>query len=279
MIKGLVFDIQRFSVGDGPGIRTTVFFQGCPLSCWWCHNPESRATEPRRSVRQYSLDGKSFVREEVTGAELTVDEVLQEVVRDRIFYEESVGGITLSGGEPLYQPDFCEALLEALKKNGFHTTLDTSGYAPAEVIARMIPFTDLFLFDLKLMDDEAHQKYSGVSNRAILENLRWLLVSDKPVIVRFPVIPGITDTIKNIDMMMTFMAESQSARQADKLTGRQPGREVHLLPYHAMAKYKYHRFKAEDRMPEGLEVTREHLEKIGQIFEQSGFRVVISSII
>ena len=169
--RGVIFDIKRFAVHDGPGIRTTIFLKGCPLSCWWCHNPESRSDEPQQSVRHLTLEGGIFDKEEITGYEVGVDEIIQQVERDRIFYEESGGGVTLSGGEPLNQPQFCRELLRSLKTSGFHTALDTTGYAPEEDILSVMPFTDLFLYDLKLMDETEHLKYTGVSNKGILENL------------------------------------------------------------------------------------------------------------
>ncbi|MFH1159579.1 MAG: glycyl-radical enzyme activating protein [bacterium] len=285
MTKGLVFDIKRFAVHDGPGIRTTIFFKGCSLSCIWCHNPESRSPEPQISVKHIVLDGKKIDKQEVAGQEMTVEELLVEVARDRIFFEESSGGVTLSGGEPLYQPEFCEALLNSLKEHGFHTALDTSGYASQEKIRRILPYTDLFLYDLKLMDDAEHMKYTGVSNKVILENLKILMEEGKQVIIRFPVIPGITDIQDNIEKMITFLWRLQSG-QADKRTGLQLTSaplhhcttapfEVHLLPYHDIAKNKYKRFQMEEKMPADTRMSHERLSHMKRSFEQSGFRVTI----
>jgi len=292
VIEGLIFDIKRFAVHDGPGIRTTIFFKGCPLSCWWCHNPESRSDKPQRSVKHLSLDGHLFEEEEIAGYNMRVNEVLREVEKDRIFYEESGGGVTLSGGEPLHQPDFCEELLKSLKTNGFHTAIDTSGYAPAEVIGRMIPFTDLFLYDLKLMDDPGHQKYTGVSNEIILDNLRLLVNTGREVIIRFPVIPAITDNPSNIQSIIEFLGSMQECRNAEMQNLNSPAHqltmatslrsspqaspiEIDLLPFHAISKNKYRRFGMEDKLDSEKKVSTERLMELKALFENAGFRIKI----
>ncbi len=267
MTKGLIFDIKRFAVHDGPGIRTTIFLKGCPLSCWWCHNPESRSETPQISIKHLKLNGKTFMKEEIAGEEMTVLELLHKAERDRIFFEESGGGVTLSGGEPLFQIDFCTELLQALKKKEFHTTLDTTGYASPEEIRRVAPFVDLFLFDLKVMDDEMHQKYTGVSNKQILKNLKYLITERKNVIIRFPVIPGITNTTSNIHSIINFLTPLHHGTKAPF--------EMHLLPYHAIAKNKYKRFQMDDLMKQGLKPNKEELEGIKTTFESAGFRVDI----
>ena len=213
------------------------------------------------------MDGKLFEQEEVTGKEMTVDELLHEVERDRIFFEESGGGVTLSGGEPLHQPDFCTSLLKTLKENELHTALDTTGYASAKEIARVSPYTDLFLFDLKIMDDKEHMKYTGVSNKIILDNLRTLQEKGKEIIIRFPVIPGITDTPSNISSMIDFLSPFHHFTISPF--------EVHLLPYHAAAKNKYHRFRMEDKMESGIEVTKDRLMELKALFEKTGFRIKV----
>jgi len=276
--KGLIFDIKRFAVHDGPGIRTTIFFKGCPLSCIWCHNPESRSPEPERSIKHIRLNGITFEREEITGKDMGIDEIVMEVEHDRVFFEESGGGVTLSGGEPLFQIDFCTELLRALKKKEFHTALDTTGYASSEEIRRVIPFVDLFLFDLKLMDDETHQKYTGVSNKQILENLKYLIKERKNVIIRFPVIPGITDTPSNIRTIINFLTPyhhiTTSPQNASPWHhGTTAPLEVHLLPYHAIAENKYQRFRMENMMTQGVTTSKEELKGIKTTFESAGFQV------
>jgi pyruvate formate lyase activating enzyme len=262
--KGLIFDIRRFSVHDGPGIRTTVFFKGCPLTCWWCHNPESRATEPETSVKTLTLDGKKFPVNEVTGKYMTVPEVLEEALRDRIFYDESGGGVTLSGGEPLLQADFAAELLEGLKQEGIHTVVDTCGHVRREDLEKVMPATDIFLFDLKLIDEKEHFEFTGVSNKLIHDTLGFLVDRGKNVIIRFPVIPGITDTRRNVDALKQFLMHLQ------------PGvSRIHLLPFHTGAEAKYGRLQMLNRMKDVKSLQREDLAPLKEEFVQLGFEVVI----
>ncbi|MEI6683951.1 MAG: glycyl-radical enzyme activating protein [Bacteroidota bacterium] len=262
---GLVFDIRRFCVHDGPGIRTTVFFKGCPLSCWWCHNPESRDPSPETSVKHLSLGGKAFDRAEIAGKWMTVDEVMTEVGQDRVFYEESSGGVTFSGGEPMLQEAFLAELLQACRQRGFHTALDTSGYATPEAMAHTASLADLVLFDLKIMNNELHRKYTGVSNRVILENLKYLHQSGKHMILRFPVIPGITDTQENIRDMMAFLGNELAA----------PLPPLSLLPYHSMAKEKYRRFCKTNQLQHLPDLKAEELLPLKKQFEDMGMKVSI----
>ncbi len=264
MNKGLIFDIRRFSVHDGPGIRTTVFFKGCPLTCWWCHNPESRATEPETTVKTLTLEGKKFPVNEVTGNYMTVPEVLKEVLTDRIFFDESGGGVTLSGGEPMLQAEFALELLMALKSEGLHTAMDTCGQVRREDVEKILPYADLFLFDLKLMDEQAHFEYTGVSNKLIHDNLIFLVESGKKVHIRFPVIPGITDTQKNILGLEEFLMRLQ------------PGiRRIHLLPFHTGAEAKYSRLQMLNRMKEVKSLQREDLDPLKSELEALNFEVLI----
>lgn len=243
MTKGLVFEIRRFCVHDGPGIRTTLFFKGCPLSCWWCHNPESQDFKTETSVKKLSLSGNLIEKPETTGSFMTVNEVMAVIERDRIFYDESNGGVTFSGGEPLMQEPFLEELLIRCKQDKLHTAIDTSGYASPTPFDRVSRLADLFLYDLKLADDALHRKYTGVSNRSILRNLEALIASGKAVILRFPVVPGITDTEENIFKTKAFI---NSLIHRQKLHNSQMGRQnilqIDLLPYHSMARKKYRRF-------------------------------------
>ena len=198
-MKGTIFNIQRFSTQDGPGIRTTVFFKGCPLRCAWCHNPESQ--NPK--IEQFS-DG------EVCGREMTVEEVLDEVLRDRDFYGES-GGMTLSGGEPLFQPQFALALLQAAKAAGLHTAVETCGYC--EDIAPFKPYVDLWLFDIKLLDAAAHRHWTGVGNEKIMQNLETL---EDNVILRCPIIERVNLCKAHFDALQAL------------------GRPMEFLPYHPL---------------------------------------------
>jgi len=207
---------------------------------------------------------------------MTTDEVMAEIIPDRMFYEESGGGATFSGGEPLMQEAFLTKLLQACKQQGLHTAIDTSGYASRETIDKVIPFTDLFLYDLKLLNDSLHKKYTGVSNRSILSNLSLILQSRKKVIFRFPVIPGITDTTENIDLLKKFMgslAHGMTNNPADPSGG--PAFEIHLLPYHSMARDKYRRFKKSNKLQGLPDVSKEALIPLKQQLESIGGKVVL----
>ena len=262
--KGLIFDIRRFSVHDGPGIRTTVFFKGCPLTCWWCHNPEGRIPEPETSVRNTRMEERLFQRNEIAGRTMTPEEVLNKLCKDRVFYEESGGGVTFSGGEPLMQPEFLEELLKECRKKELRTAVDTCGFAGEKVIRKIAPLADLFLFDLKLLDDAEHIKYTGVSNRVILENFRILIDARRPVSVRFPVIPGITDTVKNSESLIRFLAP-----HSEKIGS------LHLLPYHGAGKGKYARFGKKYPLEDIKSPDKAHLERMKEKFGELGVPVRI----
>jgi pyruvate formate lyase activating enzyme len=267
--KGLIFDIRRFTVHDGPGIRTTVFLKGCRMNCHWCHNPESQSSHPEEVIKTFILDGNTFYLNEVIGKWMSVDEVMHELRLDRIFYEESSGGVTFSGGEPLMQPEFLVDILKECKTNSLHTAVDTSGYAELSTIEKIIPFTDLFLFDLKLMDEQDHIKYTGVSNKTILENLVFLASEEKQVIVRIPIIPGITDTKKNIREIKEFLSH------LTKHDSPAPSFKISLLPYHSIGKNKYIRFNLENKTGHLKEMTKEAIVPLKKEFEAEGFVVKI----
>ena len=256
-IKATVFDIQRFSVHDGPGIRTTVFLKGCPLNCLWCHNPESKSKYPELMIYEKScigcgeclsacpdnlhkFDDKLHTVDRVScigcgkcasacvsgaitvcGKEMSVSEVLSEVVRDKSFYDNSGGGVTVSGGEPLMQADFVYDFLAKL--NGIHRAIETSGYSSCEVFRKVVSVCDLVIMDIKLADSAEHLKHTGVSNEQILENLEYLKSSGIPHLFRTPLIPGITDTEENL---------SDIAKIVD-------GSAWERLPYNTLAPTKY----------------------------------------
>ena len=257
MYSGRIFNIQRFSTQDGPGIRTVVFLKGCPLRCAWCHNPESQRSgtdvffRPAKCVGcgkcveacprgchvftngLHLLDrsGCIYCAEcagvcladalEACGGEKTAEEVLDTLVRDRLFYEESGGGITLSGGEPLLQYDFSAELLRLAKENGLHTAVETSGYTERD-LTEISRYTDLWLYDVKLLDEEAHRRYTGVSCGRILENLFFLDRTGANIILRCPVIPGVNLNAKHFDAVAELAGELKNVRQ------------IHLEPYHPL---------------------------------------------
>lgn len=214
-VDGVIFNIQRLSVHDGPGIRTTVFLKGCPLNCMWCHNPESKQKKP-----QVNTAG------ETVGYSATVDDIMHEVIRDLSFYKQSGGGMTLSGGEPLYQADFTLALLQAAKAQGIHTCVETSGYASYSTLRRILPYTDLFLYDWKETNEDRHTKYTGVSNATICKNLIALDASGAASILRCPIIPGYND---NTEHYMGIAALANSLHNI---------KAVNILPYHTMGSHK-----------------------------------------
>lgn len=258
-----IFDIKRFAVHDGPGIRTTVFLKGCPLQCAWCHNPESRDREPVTLEVERRLNGRVLKRMQTCGREVEGEMLLKELLRDLPFYEASDGGVTFSGGEPLLQAEELQVLLRSCRQQGLHTAVDTSGYAEKQAFERIMDDTDLFLFDLKVMDPELHRKFTGVDNRMIHANADHLLRSGARVILRIPVIPGVNTSGPEIDRFMAFIERSKYRPAA-----------VHLLPYHRIAQHKYCRLG----LPAGNEFTEPDegmLEGLKVRFERTGLPVSV----
>ena len=220
-VRGMIFDIHRSSLQDGPGVRTTVFFKGCPLRCAWCHNPESWTLQPTPVVKPSGSGHKTGY-----GYETSVREVMDIVRRDRTYYELSNGGVTLSGGEPTLQHEFCKALLEAAKAEGFHTCLDTCGYVETVRLLQLHPYVDLYHFDYKVTGAEEHQRWTGVSNDLILQNLAALDQQSAAIILRCLLIPGVNDRKEHFDKL-------------GELVRRYPRLKVEILPYHAVGRFKY----------------------------------------
>ena len=251
---GILFDLKRFAVHDGPGIRTTIFLKGCPLNCHWCHNPESRSAHPEfmaATGRRYCgsiLARADGPNDNLVGREVTAEQVLAEVEKDLVFYRESGGGVTFSGGEPLNQPEFLEAMLAACRERGIHTAVDTSGHARWEDFERVLPWTDLFLYDLKLMDDAAHRRHIGVTNRIIHQNLIRLHDHGAQIHIRVPLIPGITDTQENLDEIAAYV------------DGLEHVAAINLLPYNPMGEGKYGRLESTNGTPAFQTQSKEALE-------------------
>lgn len=259
MTQGTIFKIKRYALHDGPGIRTTVFLKGCPLSCRWCHNPEGIAPQAQVMSRRTS----SGIIAETVGTVIGVDELIEEIEKDLLFYDESGGGVTFSGGEPLAQPGFLEAMLTACNQREIHATLDTSGFAPAAVIDRILPRLQLVLFDLKIMDENFHHRYTGISNRTILENLKRTADSPTPLRLRVPLIPGITDGDDNLAQIRRFANRLKSIQGID------------LLPYHRIGGGKYRRLGLDDPMAAIATTDPQHVVSVKQKFESDGFIVTI----
>ena len=219
-MKGVVFDIRRGVTRDGPGLRTSVFFKGCPLRCAWCHNPESQSPEIERAA----------TTGEICGREMSVGDVMDEVRRDKVFYAASGGGLTLTGGEPMMQPGFALALASAAGAEGIHVALDTCGFAPWEAFEKMIPVVDLFLYDLKCMDTARHRELTGVENGTILDNLLRLDAAGAKTWLRFPLAPGLNDSPEDLAALRRFAAGLRNAEKAE------------TCPYHPLGLEKYAKF-------------------------------------
>ena len=266
VVEGKVLRIERFAIHDGPGIRTTVFLKGCPLRCVWCHSPESQVLQPEfmprpdRCVRcggcttacpQHAAapaadrgpvapdtcttcgacaEACPTGARELAGRTMSVGALMAEIERDRIFYDESDGGVTFSGGEPLMQPDFLRLMVRSCRDSGIHVTVDTCGHADTTALLDVARDADLFLFDLKMMDDDRHVVYTGASNGRILDNLERLSAVHPNVIVRFPLIPGVNDDDDNVRATGAYLASLRLTR-------------VDVLPYHRTGIAKYERLQ------------------------------------
>lgn len=298
--EGWIFDIKRFAVHDGPGIRTTIFLKGCGLRCRWCHNPESINPQPELMLHaQRCIDcgacltvcptgahhitargERTFDRDLcdlcgrcvascyaeallMVGRRVSVEDVMAVVREDAPFYERSGGGVTLSGGEPLVQGDFTKALLTQCQAEGFHTAIDTSGQVAWSVINRVLPYVDLVLYDIKHISPDQHQRYTGASNHLILSNLRRLCGCGVPVEIRMPIIPTINDSQEIITSTARFL------KSLNNITA------VRLLPYHRLAGSKYQSLGMENTMPDVASPSASHMRQIAQWMSQYGLKVII----
>ena len=297
MAEGYIFNIQRFSIHDGPGIRTTVFFKGCPLRCWWCHNPEGQTLERELLVfnnrcigcgtcasvcergaitikegkvlidrEKCDLCGKCVENCSTRGLEfagkLVTDEwLLKELKKDIIFFDQSGGGVTISGGEPLMQFEFLLSLVKMLKEEGIHVTVDTSGYGEWDKLKQLANNVDLFLYDIKLIDNEKHKKYMGVSNEIILKNMQKLVNEKTNIAPRIPLIPGVNDDIEDI-------------KQFAKFLGGLGFRTVNILPYHDFGREKYIRAGKEYKIEKKLLLPDEKKELINEEFAKEGINII-----
>jgi len=296
-LSGVVFNVMRFSVHDGPGIRTTVFLKGCPLHCAWCHNPEGQSFDPALMVfeercrhcgdcvpvcPQHGIgapaDGLKVPEacdacgacvsvcvagaREMAGRRVTVPGIVAEIESDAVFFEESGGGVTLSGGEPLAQPAFAEAILAACRARGIHTALDTCGLASAENFGRVSAQADLVLYDLKVMNGAAHRRFTGASNDAVLRNLETLAATGRAVIVRFPMIPGVNDGEEELTAMAGFLRRIGLHR-------------LDLLPWHSIGSEKYKRLGLACPTADFAAPPAESVENAASTLRQAGLTVSI----
>jgi pyruvate formate lyase activating enzyme len=294
----LIFNIQKFSVHDGPGIRTTIFFKGCPLACQWCHNPESQSyrteimVNPDRCTQcgqceqhcpeqaiTWRDDNLVYDRgrckvcgacidyccnnaREVVGKDYTVPELMIEIEKDRSFYEHSGGGVTLSGGEAMMQIDFVEQLIKACKDSGISVVIDTCGYAPSENFLRIVNNVDLFLYDIKLMDPDLHVRYTGQDNVLILKNLQLLSDQGAKIDLRLPLIEGVNTSDEEIQSVIDFASHLHID-------------SIHLLPYHDIAKGKYHKLDVKYSGENFLIPSAERLQAIAAMFKNEHYQIMI----
>lgn len=287
-----VFEVKRFAVHDGDGIRTTVFLKGCPLKCVWCHNPEGITPKSQLAVlhNKCTLCGRceavcsnhritdTHILDKINcsgcgicvdtclssaltqyGKEMTSEELLKIVLEDKEFYDTSGGGVTLSGGECLMQAEFCVVFLKLLKENGISTAVDTCGYVKREVYDAIIPYTDVFLYDIKAIDEDVHIKCTGVSNRLILDNLRYIDSQGGKIEIRIPYVPDFNDN--QIEKIGSFLKDFKN------ITG------VRILPYHNYAGSKYESLYMENTLPQRVP-SIEETENARKVIESYGLRII-----
>jgi pyruvate formate lyase activating enzyme len=264
-MEGLIFSVRRYSIHDGPGIRVTFFMKGCPLSCWWCHNPEGISPVPEKIEVIEKVGESGFTRTEDAGKFYSIPEILSILSRERQFIAQSQGGVTFSGGEPMMQPEFLLDALKACKSEGYHTAVDTSGYSPAANFEAILPYTDLFLFDLKHLDSKCHENFTGVANSLILGNLRLLLDSGKDIMIRIPIIPGINDDSEHLEILKSFLTENATGNL----------KKISLLPYHKTGSSKYKRMNVPDRMVNIEPPSADKMNEIKRFFEETGIKIKI----
>lgn len=272
-MKAIIFEIKRFAVHDGDGIRTTVFFKGCPLRCVWCHNPEGLTAAPQTAHYAHKCIGCGECKKEgftpenclgeatvLYGKEMTVEELLPLLLEDAEFYETSNGGVTLSGGECLMEADFCAELLKRLKEKGIHTAVDTCGFVSREALCKVIPYTDVFLYDIKAYDEDVHIKCTGRSNVQILENLKYLDALGKSIEIRIPFVPDYNDS--QIEKIAHFLSDFKHITK------------IRILPYHNYAGSKYDALHIPNTLPERLPTDTEIKTAAEAMKSITGFVVI-----
>lgn len=300
MKQGLIFDIKPYSINDGPGIRITIFLKGCPLSCIWCHNPEGISPDVQKLYtgakcigcgtcvancpkNALLLTGGGIITDtelcdlcgicadvcptkamEMSGREISVEEIMKRIRRETVMMDHSEGGVTISGGEPLMQSEFLVELLDALGREGIHRAVDTTGFSKTDTLLEVARRTDLFLYDLKMMDPVRHRKFTGVTNEKILRNLRILAESGANINIRIPLIRGVNSDETNIRQSAEFVASLPGER-----------RMVSLLPYHKIAMHKYGKLGIEYDSGEMEEPTQEDIGMAVRIFLDNGIEAAV----
>ena len=253
--KGRIFDIQRFSVHDGPGIRTIIFLKGCFLRCRWCCNPESQSHD----IEMMEVG----VKMKTMGEDVTVRDCMEIIERDRTYYRRSGGGITLSGGECLFQADFSADLLKAAKQAGINTAIESTGNASYDRIQKLLPYLDLYLMDIKHINSAKHKEFTGAPNELILENAKKIANDAKELIIRVPVIPTFNDTESEIRDIARFAASLPNVKK------------IHLLPYHRLGLDKYKGLNREYKMGDAPLIPKEKMEAFRQIAIDEGLDCMI----
>ncbi len=264
-MKGLIFSVKRYSIHDGPGIRVTIFMKGCPLSCLWCHNPEGISPDSETVMTTKKVGEREFSFTEEVGKYYSAEDILEILEKEKVFINQSKGGVTFSGGEPMLQSSFLVEVLKECKNHGFHTAVDTSGYSSSENYRAVIPYTDLFLFDIKHLDEKKHIALTGVSNVSILQSLRILLDSGKDLILRIPVIPGYNDDQEYLMQLRQFIS-SFAPESISK---------INLLPYHSIGSSKYKRFNIPNRIEGLVPPSKERMEELKKLFSEARIKVKI----
>lgn len=263
-MKAIIFNIKRFAVNDGPGIRTSIFFKGCPLNCLWCHNPESQSREIQKIKKTYKISDRVFEEIEDLGYSISSEELMKEILKDEIFFKESNGGVTFSGGEALMQADFLKNILKKSKENNIHTCLDTCGYVDSEILKEVAEYTDLFLYDIKHLDNSLHKEYTGRGNALILKNLSLLVDMNKEIILRFPLIEGMNDSMEHLKKLKNLIKSFNK-----KI-------ELNILPYHSLGKEKYNNLGITNTLYTMPNMERCKAEKVAEYFKKNDIHTIIT---